>query len=1080
MPITFNPVFVLALGGTGTQVARELRERLAWRYGDAHLPFVRFLFIDTDNNNPEAAGPDGILINTSQGQVDRMLTNPDDFAHIGLKDWVDMEALKRADKGGFAQGAGGVRMYGRLALLASPTFQNMWQQIAQRIREIRAVNDTEIKKALGIDPNQQVEVGAPRCYVISSSCGGTGAGTFIDIGYVLHSIRSQEDVLDADRIGILAIARQDAISERQYTRNTAAMLTELDYYNRSGVVYKVKFPQQPAQEFKEAPYDWCYLVSPSGPKGPVPFDQFLHRISEYIYLDIIAQTAEARSRRTDFGVNMNEYDADGYPLRFLTFGVASIEFPADACHKACFYGTICEFVRTWLQTDARRIANDGTTPTEPENREEAELRAFVGCGAVKPGDDPVLEQLTTVSEGLESFAGGKRPHDWMNEQITRTFDGEPTAESLAELERRLEQCLAKDGYFTRCVEENTRRLRASRWLEKRVLEKIIPVVFDLKRGPRRALGLVRALKKALASEQERIDKELHVPISSAYTLDQARSAVEAIRRDWILRIPPAVGFPWINEHAVKRELKKPRELICDYYNRRVERLILTAKKDLYAELLEPALATLEQRLTHLLEYLVQWHNEASEEYNQIMSRPLDQRTGMLFGEEIVQQKMDRVMMDVDERNRDKFMRALLEEERVQTIREALEANLDGDKAQPFTGDMPKDAARGGRIQLKYVQPIQEYIRQRYREHAPAGQPPIIYDERVIERFQEAATRTAGLGAEIASVVEESMELADLNLQHPKYADLQTPTPRHGWWAFFNGARAENQWTEFKRELSNAVGAAGGRTGVIPSNSYQWLQEIDDPYMVVLLLERSAFPTRIIRGYDIEEREEKITGSHAVEGVVPEITAFSRTGILARPPAERDIREAERVFLGAVLLGIMDPDPNRGKFSVELPRTTGMPRQLLELPADFNLAVDNLAYSPQRRTILGSLVQQRITADKDAVQTTLSAVQERITLTDDQAAASHEMEIRGIRGLDDARAYNIIQNLEVHFGLRVGGSGQPLDFHPYADYKPDPPAGRRPGYYCRNASCGVFLGTELQDIPPQCPNCKKSFVPLSGA
>jgi hypothetical protein len=1078
MPMTFNPVFVLSLGGTGAQVARELRERLVWRYGDAHqIPFVRFLFVDTDNNNPDAAGPDGILINPSGGQVTRMLSNPEEFSHIGLKDWVDMEALKRADKGGFSQGANGVRMYGRLALLSSQTFQNMWQQIARRIKEVRTVSDTQVKEALGIAPEVEVQIGPTRCYVISSSCGGTGAGTFIDLGYVLYSILQQENI-DAERIGILAIARQDAVSERQYTRNTAATLTELDYYNRSGVVYEAKFPQQPPLVTRAAAYEWCYLVSPSGPQGPVPFGRFLHSISEYIYLDVIAQTAEARSRRADFGVNMNEYDDDGYPLRFLTFGVSSIEFPADVCHKACFHGTICEFVRAWLQTDARRIANDGPTPTEPTDRELADLKALVGCSAVKPQDDPILEELTIVSDDLQSVAAGKRPHDWMNEQIIRTFDGEPTAESLTDLERRLEECLNKDGYFTRCVEENTRRLRSSRWLERRVLEALVPVVFDLARGPRRALGMLRALRNAVQAEQQRIETELRVPISNAYTLEQARSAVDAIRRDWLLRIPPGIGFAWINEHAVRRELKKPRALICDFYNRRVERLILSAKRDLYSELVDPALQALDRRLTHLLEYLVQWHNESSDEYSQILSRPLDRRTAMLFSEQVVQLKMDRVMKDVDEGTTDKFLRSLVAPERVAAIRDALVATLDRDDSRPFSAEYPKDAARAGGIQLRYIQPIADFIRQRYREHAAAGQAPIIYDERVIERFQDAAVKATGLGAEIGSVVEESMELAELILQHPKYADVRPPNPRDGWWAFFNGATAGNQWTDFKRELSDAVNAAAGSSGLTAPTPDRWMQEIDDPYMVVLLRERSAFPTRIIRGYDILEREDKISGGRAAQGMVQEITAFSRSGIRARPPSERDLREAEQFFVGAVLLGVLDFSQERQTFSVELAQAPGMPRRLLTLPNEFGLAVNDLAYRPDTRTNLGSLVQDRIAADRDAVVKVMTAVKGRIVFEGDEAT-SHEMQILGFRGLDDGRAYNIIQGFEAHFGLVDESTAQQPGFHPYADLQRDPPQGRRPGYYCRNAACGAFLGTQLQGLPPQCPNCGRSFVSTTG-
>ena len=1081
MPTTFNPVLIVALGGTGAQVARHLRDRLIWRYGEAHrIPFVRFLFIDTDHNNPDAAGPDGILVNPPSGQIEQMLTHPEEFDHLGLKDWIDMEALKRADKGGFQQGAAGIRMFGRLAFLSAQSFQNMWQQMGRKIRDVTTITDTEIKDQLGLEPEAEVSVGPPRCYVISSSCGGTGAGTFIDVGYILHRILADEGI-QAERIGMIATARQDATGERQFTRNTAAVLSELDYYNRSGVVYEAKFPQQLPMMSRAAAYDYCYVTSPSGPTGEMKFDEYIHSLAEYVYVDVIAQTLEAQSRRVDFGPDMAEFDLDGYPLRFLTLGVSSIEFPADVCHKACYYGTICDFVRTWLRTDERRISNDGVLPVEASDRDLHGLMHKVGVGSMRCEDDVLLEELSVVPDELQDDMGGVKPQDWMNEQVRRTFDAdELSTEGFTDLEQRLEDALSKDGYFTKCVEYNTKRLRGTRRLEGLALETLMPIVLDLNRGPRYALGLLRALRERLGVELQRIDTELKTSLVADYTLEDARQAVEAVRGDWLLRIPPGLGFGWINERAARREMQKPRVLVCNAYNRRSEQLVLTAKQQLYSEALNTALETLEKRLVHLLEYLVKWHDEASVEYTQIMERPLDRRTAMLFSEEVVHQKLDRVMKDPDEGTRDKFYNLLLEQERVRELVEAIQAPLDRDDSQPFTGAYPRDAARGGGIQLKYVEAISDYIRERYRQRAPSGQPPIIYDERVIERFQEAAIESAGLDTEIAQVVREGMELAELNLQHPKYSDIQPVNPRDGWWAFFRGAQSPDEWTEFKTQLSNAVNAAAGMMGVTAPDPEKWLQEIEDPYMVLLLRERAAFPTRIIRGYDIDDREQKISGTRAGAGRVQEMTAFARSGIRPRPPSEREIREGEQFFLGAVVMGLLKYSQERQEFSMELAQAAGMPRRLLTLPTDFGVSVGELAYRNETRTTLGQMLQDKINEmGKEAALAVTNGVKDRIEVTDAGDARTHEMAILGLRELNDAQAANIIRGFEAHFGTLPEDARAEIGSHPYADLVLDPPTGRRPGYYCRGPGCSVFLGPDLQAIPPQCPNCHRSFVPYTG-
>jgi len=1079
MPTTFNPVFVIALGGTGTEVARRLRERLEWRYGDiSQIPFVEFLFVDTDHNNPDASGPDGILINPPENQIDRMLTHPEEFDHIGLKDWIDMDALKRADKGGFEGGAQGIRMFGRLAFLSSQSFQHMWNQIAHKAKRVNAVTDTQIKDDLGIDQEAEVRVGPTRVYVISSSCGGTGAGTFIDVGYIVHEILGQEGI-QAERLGVLAIARQDATSERQFTRNTAAVLSELDYYNRSGVVYEAKYAQQLPSRTRAACYEFCYLVSPSGPAGEVGFSEFLGSIAEYVYVDVVAQTPEAQSRRVDFGPDMAEFDLDGYPLRFLTFGVASIEFPADVCHQACYHRTIYEFIETWLHSAGGRIATDGLLPREPSDSDLLQLLQQIGVGVTRARDDSLLAELTTVPEDLQNVMGGIRPQDWMNEQINRTFEAEPTTESFADLEQKLDEALAAEGYFTKTVEQNTKRLRNTRHLERVVLECLLPYILDLERGPRYALGMLQKLRERMTAEQDRIRQELAISRIPGYTLEDARQAIQAVRSDWMLRTPPMFGFRWINEHAARREMMKPRVLVCDTYNRRTEEHILTAKQELYGELMDPALQTLERRLTHLLEYAVNWHSESAQAYGAIIDRPLDRRTAMLFGEPVVELKMDRVMKDPDDGTRDKFYAAMLDPSRTEALIDAIRAPLDRDEVRPFTASCPTDAARAGKVQLRYVEPICEHVRDRYRRHAPPGEAPIIYDEQVIERFQEAAIESAGLETEIAQVVSEGMELAELNLQHPKYSDLQPVNPRDGWWAFFNGAQDEGQWSPFKTALTNAVSAAAGGTSMTAPAGDRWLQEVQDPYMVILLRERAAYPTRIIRGYDIGDREDKIHGARAAAGRVQEMTAFARTGIRPRPPSERDIREAEQFFVGAVLLGMLKYSQERQEFSMELAQAAGMPRRLLTLPTDFGVSVGELAYRSETRTTLAQMLQNKINeVGKDEVLRISNAVKTRIEITDSGEARTNETAKLGIRDLGDAQAANVIRGFEAHFDLLGQADDETVEMHPYADLDLDPPAGRRPGYYCRNRVCGIFLGPELQSIPPQCPNCGMSFVPYT--
>jgi len=437
--------------------------------------------------------------------------------------------------------------------------------------------------------------------------------------------------------------------------------------------------------------------------------------------------------------------------------------------------------------------------------------------------------------------------------------------------------------------------------------------------------------------------------------------------------------------------------------------------------------------------------------------------------------MDRVMKDITDGTRDKFYQSLLEAPRVQPMQTALRATLDLDESKPFSSGPPLDAERGGKVQLLYVQVIADYIRERYRQRATPGDPPIIYDERVIDRFQEAVVKRTGLAAEMDQVVAESIELAELDLGHPSYASIRPINPREGWWAFYNRAKDNAAWPAFRQQMLDCLNAAAGANGLTPPDGEKWRQEIEDPYMVVLLRERGAFPTRIIRGYDIQQRDEKIRSGRGVG--TDDMTAFARTGIRPEPPRERDIREAERFLLGAILLNIMELSIERQVFAVELAQARGASRVFLELPTDFGVSVGELAYRETSRTRLGTMVQAKITElGKEQAAQILDDIRHSIHVSHTGDPITQEMAKRGIAGLNDAQAANIIEGIELHFELLPADGGVAAEGHPYADFVTNPPNNRPPGFYCRKRECGCFVGTQRAAIPPQCPNCGSSFVP----
>ena len=98
--------------------------------------------------------------------------------------------------------------------------------------------------------------------------------------------------------------------------------------------------------------------------------------------------------------------------------------------------------------------------------------------------------------------------------------------ALTDLETTLNSCFGKEGYFTSCVEMNTRRLRAGRYLEQQLLGAVMPLVFRRDRGPRYALGLVRKLQERLSDaktgEMARIAAEAGAAQAGGYAIEGAQ------------------------------------------------------------------------------------------------------------------------------------------------------------------------------------------------------------------------------------------------------------------------------------------------------------------------------------------------------------------------------------------------------------------------------------------------------------------------------------------------------------------------------------------------------------------------------
>jgi hypothetical protein len=178
---------VIGLGGCGCRVVRMLKERVEWRYGGLEkTPFLQLLGIDTAKD-AGLEGEDLFVHMTVHREDFRRLIDevrlgrerPDIEPHR----WLDIQVV--GDKTEISEGAGGIRMVGRLAFLFPTNFNAVVARLRAKLEKLRTMTDEEASKAFG--ETLQLSEGLD-IYVVATLCAGTGSSVFLDMGYLLRRL----------------------------------------------------------------------------------------------------------------------------------------------------------------------------------------------------------------------------------------------------------------------------------------------------------------------------------------------------------------------------------------------------------------------------------------------------------------------------------------------------------------------------------------------------------------------------------------------------------------------------------------------------------------------------------------------------------------------------------------------------------------------------------------------------------------------------------------------------------------------------------------------------------------------------
>jgi len=380
----YRPVLFLGLGGTGKEILLRLRLRMYERFRTYHVPFARFLWIDTDTRATDARGQDlssalasvgfeehekfALLQGTIGKDLNDIFQNPGQWPHI--HEWLYPEVRRFGSE--IADGAGGVRAVGRLTFFAK--YAGLREQIERKLRELsrlETIAETQRFFAEHLLPSVGTDgSSAPIVFVVTSVAGGTGCGIFLDIGFLLRDIkRSAANTAELFAYALLPnvynASPQGEIPQRSFA-NAYAALKELDHFTKRIPAkqsldakednpysdFIVSWERTREKRIEGPPYSATYLIESTN-QANLPISQenrgdLFSMLAETLFLDLLpgplsdakrsnysnivqGLTGAAGSNTVAPHVNFNQQ----FARRYASCGMSKLEIPLDTLRGAC-------------------------------------------------------------------------------------------------------------------------------------------------------------------------------------------------------------------------------------------------------------------------------------------------------------------------------------------------------------------------------------------------------------------------------------------------------------------------------------------------------------------------------------------------------------------------------------------------------------------------------------------------------------------------------------------------------------------------------------------------------------------------
>lgn len=436
--MAMRPALIIGLGGTGHRIAAHVKAAFVRALGRVPHERVHILAFDTADESisvtvegrPVTLEPDRELFNIGHTPVGNILRNLDRQPAIAAR----LPNLQGLPPVMLRAGAKQVRPLGLLSLL--------WRfdQIERRLKT--AIWELAGKEGLGQQAGTAQGINVFLCF---SVVGGTGAGTFLDVAYLVRDLFHEMGTLgDFCYITGMAVLPQAfrGITGPNLIPNAMASLKELGHCMMQGG-FHFQYPNGRLIDSRQPPFNLLYLLDGVDEQGYVwrGLNELCDMAATGIYLQVGSQVG--RKGENDFD-NLDDVlggqTEDGEGTFCGSFGIAQLRFDGPR-------------VADWCATRlARQVVQEGLLG-EVSTAAEVE-RAQVWARTQPLSAAALFETLSRDEEGIP-MAIDLRPPDW----IARGSDTRVPEEAVRFV-RDYERVRLRGEFHTR-VQANRGALEAS-------------------------------------------------------------------------------------------------------------------------------------------------------------------------------------------------------------------------------------------------------------------------------------------------------------------------------------------------------------------------------------------------------------------------------------------------------------------------------------------------------------------------------------------------------------------------------------------------------------------------------------------